>query len=161
MSKNFPELQSCDAALVKNNQINAFGNGEIGRVGFVVIDNIAGKTTAEDIIIGFENIRAIDVEMNELAVTGMEGSLTVGITDISQSSLHIYPNPVSDGILNIITSDNQKVNVLTITDLVGKIVFTAENIESSVKLADLKAGQYIIEIESGDNYYTDKLLIIE
>ncbi len=127
----------------------------------MVIDNIAGKTASEDITINFANIRAIDVDMNELSVMGLDGSLSVGLDELTPSSFHIYPNPVSNGILNIITSDNQKVDVLTITDLVGKIVFTAGNIESAVKLADLEAGQYIIEIESGDNYYTDKLLIIQ
>lgn len=100
MNYNFPEELLCDAAMVRTNQINTSGYGEIGTLSLVVIDNIAGKTTTEDIEFNIIDIRAINVDMDELSVVAVGTIFSTGINGAPKTSIDIFPNPVTGNYFN-------------------------------------------------------------
>ncbi|MBC8048200.1 MAG: T9SS type A sorting domain-containing protein, partial [Fimbriimonadaceae bacterium] len=129
-NKNFADDKNADAALVRKDLMNAEGNGEIGTLSFVLVDNIAGKTETE-LTINFNDIRAIDVDMNDLDVYGVSATTTV--VAIQNESLDniitIYPNPATE---DYITFDSQAVNIvsaISMYDLTGKLLKEFSNTE--------------------------------
>lgn len=76
------------------------------------------------------------------------------VDDVSQKSLKIYPNPVSD-ILNI--ESQEKIENITIFDVNAKVVLTAKS-SNQLKLENLSAGIYLIKIKTKDREFTEKFI---
>lgn len=74
-------------------------------------------------------------------------TLAVSETAQAKDKIKVYPNPAAD-ILNI--SDASKVKSVVIYDFSGKIVKTLDNPSSTLQVADLKSGVYIIMMNMKD-----------
>ncbi|HNW00217.1 MAG TPA: T9SS type A sorting domain-containing protein, partial [Chitinophagales bacterium] len=137
---------AADAGLVKTDHTNSDGYGQIGTLHFVVIDNIAGKVTADEITLGFESARAIDVTGTELSLEAIESVVDITLNADAQSSPQfvIYPNPVSEQVL-FVTTPLQAATV-TLVDITGKTVLEAQVSGQRINLPELPAGQYILRI---------------
>lgn len=137
---------AADAGLVKTDHTNSDGYGQIGTLHFVVIDNIAGKVTADEITLGFESARAIDVTGTELSLEATESVVDITLNADAQSSPQfvIYPNPVSEQVL-FVTTPLQAATV-TLVDITGKTVLEAQVSGQRINLPELPAGQYILRI---------------
>ena len=70
----------------------------------------------------------------------------------------LYPNPVTNGILTINTRDSLSKSV-KIFDVLGKQVLSLTTSKSTVDVASLKRGIYIIKVEEAGKIATRKLMI--
>lgn len=70
----------------------------------------------------------------------------------------MYPNPIINGILNIITLENG-VKSVQIFDILGKRVYSRDVIDPKVNLSSLKSGVYILKVTENNRTATRKLVI--
>ncbi len=84
--------------------------------------------------------------------------ITVGIEDIENSNISIYPNPASSIIYIASTYDIQNANIITIN---GSSVNAKYNSDCNCFYLDnLDTGIYFIKIRTNTNIYTKKITII-
>lgn len=160
MNYNFPEELLCDAAIVRTNQINTSGYGEIGTLSLVVIDNIAGKTTTEDIQFNIIDILAINTDMDELTVTADETIISTGINDMDKTSINIYPNPVTENYIFIQSAAS--IQNLSILNILGEEIVVYNNINSnSIEVPELNNGQYIIKVITDQGIFTQNIIFLQ
>ncbi len=85
----------------------------------------------------------------------------VSINTISDYGIIIYPNPATNGLINIRLNDQYKNAKTSIYDLQGRIVY--ENIlpsaENSLDISKLNKGLYVITIFSDQSIFSQMLLI--
>lgn len=82
---------------------------------------------------------------------------TLANEQFETSSFAIYPNP-STGIFNFTTVEAVSV---TVTDLTGKVVFTAANINDggTINLSSLSSGMYVAKVSGASFEKVEKLVI--
>ena len=78
---------------------------------------------------------------------------TLAVNDVSAVKTSIYPNPAKD-VLNLKTSEGIK--KVEIYDVAGRQVKTATT--EKVNVSDLKAGMYIIKIQTASGETTEKFI---
>jgi hypothetical protein len=67
----------------------------------------------------------------------------------------IYPNP-STGIIAIKAENTVQINV---TDVLGKVVFSASNVSNNIDLSELQKGIYFVKISDDTKTSTQKLIL--
>ena len=79
---------------------------------------------------------------------------------ISDNNFHvsIYPNPVSDGIINLVNPTNEALAV-EIFDLNGRKVISKTSIFDSVDVSDLSEGIYSMKLSNQDKFDVKKIVI--
>ncbi|MBK6729810.1 MAG: T9SS type A sorting domain-containing protein [Bacteroidetes bacterium] len=161
--KNNTDVNKLDVAIVRNNQLNATGNGTIGTLNFVVIDNIAGISTGSASFT-ISDVRAIDVDWNELAVQGsnvvVETEETTGIENQNNNEISIYPNPATGDILHLEGNMND-FEYISIKDITGRTIinYNADQIlDGNISIESLPAGTYILEMLSNETFVSEKLI---
>jgi len=70
----------------------------------------------------------------------------------------LYPNPVSNGTLNILTKDNLSKNI-QIFDVLGKKVLDTATTKTNIDVSSLRRGVYIIKVTEAGQIATRKLMI--
>ena len=73
-------------------------------------------------------------------------------------NISIYPNPVSDGFLNIINPSNEPLNI-SIYDVNGRKVHSQQIVFDSIDIPDLSAGFYSLLIKSGERTTAKKIVV--
>ena len=73
-------------------------------------------------------------------------------------NISIYPNPVSDGFLNIINPSNEPLNI-SIYDINGRKVHSQQIVFDSIDISDLSAGFYSLVIKSGERTSAKKIVV--
>jgi len=84
--------------------------------------------------------------------------LTTSTGMLQFDNIKIYPNPVND-ILKI--DCKEKIKSIKLFDLGGQIIYSEENPNKFIKLQNLKAGQYLIKIDTWNNVFLKKIIKIE
>jgi len=81
----------------------------------------------------------------------------LGTAAPSLSKFALYPNPTT-GVLNFSTTEPVSI---TVTDLTGKVVFTAANQENgnSINLSSLQKGMYIAQVKGATTQTVQKIVI--
>lgn len=95
----------------------------------------------------------------------MFGTISVtdnpGIDPAETLDFKIYPNPVKDRIFFQNQTKNDDLDV-TIFDVLGKIVkeerLTRATIINGVEVSSLKRGIYLVQVDNGNNTFTQKLI---
>jgi hypothetical protein len=123
-------------------------------------NNLPESWTASEnqtgIIIGTSLPIAIWADPGQLATC-----TPTGISDSQETGMVIYPNP-SNGVFRIELSEKQIASIIRIYNMMGQEVHQTalSNGETAVELnTKLKAGNYILSIESADNVIRQKLTI--
>lgn len=84
-----------------------------------------------------------------------------GINDLSNdNSLSIYPNPASNNITINFTSSSKNVSI-KIYDTTGRLVKNIDNAkagESSINIAELESGLYLLNLQDGNNSTTKRFI---
>jgi len=80
-----------------------------------------------------------------------------GLNDNTIEGLQIFPNPLTDNILNITTANNADMDVV-IYDMVGKQVVNTKVVNGTVDTANLTAGLYIVKVTEEGKTATKKLI---
>ncbi|WP_445454771.1 T9SS type A sorting domain-containing protein [Flavobacterium sp. 25HG05S-40] len=73
---------------------------------------------------------------------------TLSTTEVSNNHFTLSPNPVQN-ILNIKSQDGISIDTITIFDVLGKIVYSGNNIQDHINVENLKDGLYFVKIKSG------------
>jgi len=85
--------------------------------------------------------------------------LTTSISDKSNGQSELfYPNPVTDGYLNLqnVTNSMKKVEIF---DLAGKKLFDQTSISNSVDVSYLNSGIYLLKVTNENKTFSSKLVI--
>lgn len=131
------------------NYTSAQGQGNYSDFGFEIT---SGAGSGSSIIFEHDGDYA---EIYEEALFKTSG--TMGNEEFASSTFAVYPNPTS-GILNFATQETVDV---TVVDLQGKTVFTANNINNgdSINLNTLQTGLYIAKIKGEKSERIEKIVI--
>ena len=70
----------------------------------------------------------------------------------------IYPNPVSDGFLNIVSNSNNPLNI-SIYDLNGREVISQKIIFDSIDISSLSKGIYSLILSEGKKSTIKKIVV--
>ena len=114
--------------------------------GFLLRQDAANTTPT----IVFDELRVVE--------TLAELGLTLGVKSNEIAGLNVYPNPVTNGKLNI-TSNSGADKTVVIYDILGKQVLSTAVINDVVNVSTLNAGVYIVKITEAGNIATRKLVI--
>lgn len=102
--------------------------------------------------------------ISTVAFSQDQGSTTLEEDQQSTSKLkeikgfNMYPNPITNGILNIITFENG-VKSIQIFDILGKRVLSRDIIDPQINLSSLKSGVYILKVTENNRTATRKLVV--
>ena len=94
---------------------------------------------------------------------GIGDTNAVGYEDLypfAKAEIKIFPNP-SVGEVNIQSRGNA-IQMVTVFDLTGKVVYRSENINrqvESINLNELKSGMYLIKVEGDEASSTERLFL--
>ena len=72
--------------------------------------------------------------------------------------LEFYPNPVTDGYLNLINSGNSTKSV-EIFDVVGKKVLSQQTLLSRVDVSALNAGIYVLNVTADNQTRSSRFVV--
>lgn len=82
----------------------------------------------------------------------------LGLENNTQETFSIYPNPASNGYVNI-TSFFSGVKTVSVYDILGKKVMNTTISSSILNISELKSGVYILKIIQNEISTTKKLVI--
>ncbi|MBK6526953.1 MAG: T9SS type A sorting domain-containing protein [Crocinitomicaceae bacterium] len=70
--------------------------------------------------------------------------------------MSVYPNPA-----NVVTISNADVQLITLVDLQGKIVYTdaSGDVNTQISLADFANGVYFVNVQSSKGMTTKKVIV--
>ena len=85
------------------------------------------------------------------------GESNMGTSDVKKSKFDIYPTVISNGILNISSTNDEQKNV-SIYDVNARLVLTQKT-NKVLNLKDLPKGNYIVKVESEGATETKKIII--
>lgn len=74
------------------------------------------------------------------------------------AGLKVYPNPVSNGVLHVESSLNLEKTV-SLFDVLGKEVMKTTSSNTTINIANLNSGIYIVKITEGEKTATKKLVV--
>lgn len=97
--------------------------------------------------------------------TASDGTLNAGQTfptlsnkNFETEEFSVYPNPVTNGFVNIKTTSNNAINV-TVIDVLGKQVVKQTLTTNRLNVTKLKTGMYLLNIEQNGASTTKKLIV--
>jgi hypothetical protein len=140
--------------------------------GFAAKDNLNADIAAGVVTSGAVDVNipgqytltytAKDALNNTSSVTRTVNVLTtacsLGVVTSTIDGFVIYPNPVKDGKVNIITRSNGDKNI-GISDMSGKKVLTLQTANEELNLPNLPKGVYILKVEQDGKTSTQKLIV--
>ena len=81
--------------------------------------------------------------------------IPVGIEDVDESTLAIFPNPVKD-VLTI--NYDKAISQIDVYDVNGKLVKTITTVGSTVNVSDLSSGVYMLNLQTEDGLVVKKIV---
>ena len=82
----------------------------------------------------------------------------LGVDDNFAAQVLLYPNPVTDGVINIQTPISGEKQVI-VYDMLGKKLIDTELLENQLDLASLQSGVYLLRLTQEGSSVTKKLVI--
>jgi hypothetical protein len=140
LNPNFSTFTNASPANITETPATAFTN--LG--GFILRQDTNALTPA----ISFDELRIAETTTALLSVSQNE----------TIAGLEVYPNPVTNGILFVDTKANAEKNI-AIYDLIGKQVLNTTTASSTINVAQLNGGVYILRITEAGKTATSKLVI--
>jgi hypothetical protein len=104
------------------------------------------------------NVKVTTDGVTTQTIVVTQDASTTGINDKQKQQVGFYPNPVTDGCLNIKASVNSEKQV-EIFDLVGKKVLNQNTSSNKIDVKNLKAGVYVLKVVTDNKTTTSKLII--
>ncbi|AEH01135.1 T9SS type A sorting domain-containing protein [Lacinutrix sp. 5H-3-7-4] len=111
----------------------------------------------------------IEVGLRFYDVSGFDGSSVIYVDNLlvtdptlstenfETTEFSVYPNPASNGFVNITTASNEAINV-SVFDVLGKKVLS-QTINNRLNVSTLKSGVYILNLNQNGATTTKKLVI--
>lgn len=136
----------------KDNLDNDITSG-ISVTGLIDINTIGQYTLTYTATDELNNTSTINRIVN---VTNDTCNLAVNTNSIDGFS--IFPNPVTQGKLFIITASNSQKNI-EIYDVLGKQVFSLQTTDKEINTVNLPSGIYVIKVQQDNKTSTQKLIV--
>jgi len=83
---------------------------------------------------------------------------SAGMIEMSKTQFNVYPNPVTNGLLNISSSGNS-IKYFEIFDVTGKKMQSEVTSENAIDVRNLRTGLYIIQVTEDNQVSTSKFSI--
>ncbi|MBL4654402.1 MAG: T9SS type A sorting domain-containing protein, partial [Bacteroidia bacterium] len=151
-----------DVALTRIDHMPKDGDGELGALTFVTIDNLSGGIFELD----FEETTIIDTAATLIPHNPLPDSTLVinGIADLLLvgKNVEIYPNPATDNIH--IDAGNLKVQVVKLYDILGSLVLKQEFSKLQyidINTSNIPVGVYILTLETNKGTVTRRVDIVK
>lgn len=162
LTKKVTDMQASTAAEVKKDHTNSNGYGQIGTLSFVVIDNIAGKITSSTINLRFENVRAINVDNDEISIatSDLEIEVSTAINTYNNPTVQLFPNPVMGTELFIIAA--APIESVQIINVVGQTVYYSTTVTGNkINIPQLPNGQYLVSVQTQSGIETHSINVAQ
>ncbi len=160
-------LDKLEIGVTKTNASAQEGNGIVGKLSFIIIDDV--PDAIDDEIIRIEDVFMADEYADIYPVLG--GALTVEILTDDENvftthldEVKVFPNPMVNGVFNLDLPHYLDVKNLALYDVSGKqyaINYEENNELLEVRTADLPIGVYILEIETNKGIHHQKVFVTE
>ncbi|WHT39818.1 M4 family metallopeptidase [Myroides sp. mNGS23_01] len=126
------------------------------------IDAVEGTLTVAQSLYGVESAEYYAVYDAWYAVGFGERRPNMGIEDfeLTEDVFSLYPNPVTNGELTVLTKDDK--GVVAFYNMAGQKVtqdFTVEKGENTLRIPQLKTGNYIVIYESKERKISEKIIV--
>ncbi len=157
----------------KLNQTNVTGYGNIADVSYILIDDIAGKTSTNEINaicqVYFTNVMAISADGTVIPLdvqgdTVVVRQLVSGIGEpIAADDIKLYPVPASN-LLSVQLPSNVTMNHIEVYSSIGKMVSSTPvgNLSTvSFDVSSYPNGYYFIKIQTDNGWVTKRFSIIK
>ncbi len=120
-----------------------------------------GTATAIDQVVIIWPSGVVDVINNpniNQALSIIEGSSPLSLTDNGTTKIILYPNPTSE-IITLSNIENLNIKNISIVSTLGKVVKKVQLLNDSFSVSDLSEGYYILLIENVDgNKYSESFI---
>jgi len=110
------------------------------------------------------SLRQSDSSTNEtilvdnLVISQNFAETTLSAQSFSKNTFAVYPNPATNGFVNISSTSNEAIAV-TVFDILGKQVINQTVNNNVLNVATLTSGVYILKLSQNENVTTKKLVI--
>lgn len=120
-----------------------------------------GTATAIDQVVIIWPSGVVDVINNpniNQALSIIEGSSPLSLTDNGTTKIILYPNPTSE-IITLSNIENLNIKNISVVSILGKVVKKVQLLNDSFSVSDLSEGYYILLIETVDgNKYSESFI---
>lgn len=162
-----------EAATTRTSGIGAKGFGQVGKVRFVVVDDIAGFRLGDDEMI-------LELGGGKSLITNSAGQLSgvninpiqlhivrkseeeIKNTPLTDDLLKVYPNPTRD-LLNVHLNGGQEFEQVVIYNMTGQAVYNSGNLQTNqVQLStnNLQNGIYILSVHGAKGVLNKKFEVV-
>ncbi len=98
------------------------------------------------------------VLVDNLVISQNFAETTLSTQNFNKNTFAVYPNPATNGFVNISSTSNEAITV-TVFDILGKQVINQTVNNNVLNVATLTSGVYILKISQNKNTITKKLVI--
>ena len=88
----------------------------------------------------------------------VDAGTALSTDDFALSQISLYPNPVNNGTLNIVTPTNE-LKEISVFDVSGRMVLKTKTENNSIDVSQLKTGLYLLNISINGSKKTSKIII--
>jgi len=99
-----------------------------------------------------------DLGNGDLGTPGAANDFSLSVNTVEANQFNVFPNPVTNGLVNISTKSNEAIAV-TVFDILGKQVINQTVNNNVLNVATLTSGVYILKLSQNENVTTKKLVI--
>jgi hypothetical protein len=159
-----PAIARKDVALVRTDHNDKNGHGRIGKLRFIVIDDVVGLQGKMNIII--DSIRMVDKFGNFIAVAGdtlvvnvnLESSPITNLPNEALQNLQVIPNPANQYFS---LKTNISIEHITISNMIGEVLLEKYNYnqEEKISVASMPSGVYLLKIEAKSGVLYQKIIV--
>ncbi|MEM7372606.1 MAG: T9SS type A sorting domain-containing protein [Bacteroidota bacterium] len=166
-SRNLDSLQQIDLALVRINQMDTMGIGQIAEIIVVIDDDIFKRD--EPLRLSFANVEAIDASGKSIDLDIKVGisaiqqtdTLTNAISPALSQLLQVYPNPAEKEI--VLRLDHHPIQSVSLLNPLGQIgkSMPLSSPDTSIKLdiSSFPKGLYLLKVHTEAGEAVRKLMI--
>lgn len=88
----------------------------------------------------------------------VDAGVPLSTDDFALSQISLYPNPVNNGTLNIVTPTNE-LKEISVFDVSGRMVLRTKTENNRIDVSQLKSGIYLMNININGSKKTSKIII--
>ena len=97
---------------------------------------------------------------NEVIVRKTVSNLSVNQTLLNESKIILYPNPTKNEIhLDIDETIRNEIKKISIYNLLGELVFSADKYLQTIPLSNISSGMYLVKISTSEFEISKKLIV--
>lgn len=166
--KDSTEYGRIEIGASRTNKLSASGHGPIGKLKFVVDDNIGWKNDDELLEFLFDNVIVIDENGGPIQAYGEDLKLrydefitsSIGGPNYKATSWSVYPNPSSSGVMHVdIVTENPV--TISLYDMAGQQVYIERSVSTGTHTVDVSNlnGCYIMRLEGQEGITTLPIIV--